>query len=58
MMLNYMKGEAFRIVHGKEIYLLTGIVAALALAANVLLWGGLLVLAMLGGVLVCRRAKQ
>ena len=27
-------------------------------AANVLLWGGLLVLAMLGGVLVCRRAKQ
>ena len=34
MMLNYMKGEAFRIVHGKEIYLLTGVLSLLAMAAN------------------------
>ena len=38
MMLNYMKGEWYRIVRGKEVYLLTGIVAALALVANLLLW--------------------
>ena len=34
MMLNYMKGEAFRIVRGKEVYLLAGILSLLAIAAN------------------------
>ena len=34
MMLNYMKGEAFRIVRGKEIYLLAGVLSLLAIAAN------------------------
>ena len=32
MMLNYMKGEAFRIVRGKEVYLLAGILSLLAIA--------------------------
>lgn len=35
-MLNYMKGEMFRIVRGKEVYLLTGVLSLLALAANAL----------------------
>ena len=38
MMLNYMKSEWYRIVRGKELYLLTGILCAVVLAANVLLW--------------------
>ena len=34
MMLNYMKGEAFRIVRGKEVYLLAGILSLIAIAVN------------------------
>lgn len=36
MMLNYMKGEWYRIMRGKEVYLLTGALSLLALAANAL----------------------
>lgn len=35
-MLNYMKGEWYRIMRGKEVYLLTGALSLLALAANAL----------------------
>ena len=35
-MLNYIKGEWYRIVRGKEVYLLTGVLSLLALAANAL----------------------
>ena len=34
--MNYMKGEWYRIVHGKEVYVLTGVLSLLALAANAL----------------------
>lgn len=37
-MLNYMKSEWYRILRGKEIYLFTGILCAIVLAVNVLLW--------------------
>lgn len=37
-MLNYMKSEWYRIVHGRELYLFTGVLCAIVLAANVLLW--------------------
>ena len=37
-MLNYMKSEWYRIVHGKELYLITGILSAVVLAANVILY--------------------
>ncbi|MEG2747282.1 MAG: ABC transporter permease [Gordonibacter sp.] len=36
-MLNYMKSEWYRISRGKEIYLFTGILCAIVVAANVLL---------------------
>lgn len=36
-MLNYVKSEAYRIVHGKELYLFTGALCVLVLAANVIL---------------------
>ncbi|WP_139650630.1 ABC transporter permease [Raoultibacter phocaeensis] len=38
-MLNYMKSEGYRIVHGRELYLLTGILCAVVLAANMILYG-------------------
>lgn len=37
-MLNYLKSEWYRILHGKTYYLFTGILCAIVLAANVLLW--------------------
>lgn len=37
-MLNYMKSEWYRIVHGRELYLFTGALCAIVLAGNVLLW--------------------
>lgn len=37
-MLNYLKSEWYRIVRGREIYLFTGVLCAIVLAANVLLW--------------------
>lgn len=36
-MLNYMKSEAYRVAHGKELYLFTGALCAVVLAANILL---------------------
>lgn len=39
MMLNYMKSEWYRIVRGREVYLFTGVLCAIVLAANVLLFG-------------------
>ena len=39
MMLNYMKSEWYRIVHGYEVYVFTGVLCAIVLAANVLLYG-------------------
>lgn len=38
-MLNYMKSEWYRIVHGREVYLFTGVLCAIVLLANVLLVG-------------------
>ena len=38
MMLNYMKSELYRIVRGRELYLFTGMLCAIVLAANVMLW--------------------
>lgn len=38
MMLNYMKSELYRIVHGRELYLFTGVPCAIVLASSVLLW--------------------
>lgn len=38
MMLNYMKSEWYRITRGCEFYVFTGILCALALAGNLLLW--------------------
>ena len=38
MMLNYLKGEAYRIAHGRAAYLFAGTLCAIVLAANVLLW--------------------
>ena len=38
MMLNYMRSEWYRIMHGREIYLFTGVLCAVVLAANVLLF--------------------
>ncbi|WP_232050954.1 ABC transporter permease subunit [Arabiibacter massiliensis] len=35
-MLNYMKGEWYRIMRGKEVYLVAGILSLLAIAANAL----------------------
>ena len=37
-MLNYMKSELYRIVHGRELYLFTGVPCAIVLASSVLLW--------------------
>lgn len=37
-MLNYVKSEWYRIVHGRELYLFTGALCAIVLAGNVLLW--------------------
>ena len=37
MMLNYMRSEWYRIVHGREFYVFTGVLCALVLAANLLL---------------------
>ena len=37
MMLNYLRSEWYRILHGREIYLFTGVLCAIVLAANVLL---------------------
>ena len=37
-MLNYLKGEAYRIAHGRAAYLFAGTLCAIVLAANVLLW--------------------
>ena len=42
-MLNYLKSEWFRIVNGRELYLVTGILCAVVLAANVLLYAMTLV---------------
>lgn len=39
MMLNYMRSEWYRIVHGREFYVFTGVLCALVLAGNLLLWG-------------------
>ena len=38
MMLNYMKSELYRIVHGRELYLFTGVLCAIVLLSSVLLW--------------------
>ena len=37
-MLNYLRSEWCRILHGREIYLFTGVLCAIVLAANVILW--------------------
>ena len=37
-MLNYIKSEFYRIFHSKELYLLTGIFAALLAAYNIILY--------------------
>ncbi len=37
-MLNYLRSEWYRILHGREIYLFTGVLCAIVLAANVILW--------------------
>ncbi len=37
-MLNYLKSEWYRITRGKELYFFTGVLCALVLAANLLLW--------------------
>lgn len=37
-MLNYLKSECYRVVHGKELYLMTGILCAVVLAANVVMY--------------------
>ncbi|MFR1640963.1 MAG: hypothetical protein ACLSVD_18605 [Eggerthellaceae bacterium] len=34
MMLNYTKSELYRIVHGRELYLFTGVLCAIVLAAS------------------------
>ncbi|OUO91434.1 ABC transporter permease [Gordonibacter sp. An230] len=39
MMLNYVKSEWYRIVHGHEFYMFTGLLCALGLAGNLLLFG-------------------
>ena len=33
-MLNYTKSELYRIVHGRELYLFTGVLCAIVLAAR------------------------
>ena len=38
MMLNYTKSELYRIVHGRELYLFTGVLCAIVLLSSVLLW--------------------
>ncbi len=37
-MMNYLKSEWYRIVRGKEIYILTGVLCAIVLAANLLMY--------------------
>ena len=37
-MLNYTKSELYRIVHGRELYLFTGVLCAIVLLSSVLLW--------------------
>lgn len=37
-MMNYLKSEWYRVVHGKELYLMCGILSAVVLAANVILY--------------------
>lgn len=37
-MMNYMKSEFYRVMHNKGIYAITGVLAALSLALNLVLW--------------------
>lgn len=37
-MMNYMKSEFYRVMHNKGIYMITGVLAILSLALNLVLW--------------------
>ncbi len=37
-MLNYMKSECYRVIHGKELYVLTGVLSGLTVLMNVILY--------------------